>query len=106
MLLEFKLSMPKIGSWNGKWTGEEKYYAKVINFTKKYGKGKEAIEKLETVKGSFCYNFGDGWSACVDVKEIDSKEASKIRRKSNGFCGYEWMIESILTYGKIICPKG
>jgi hypothetical protein len=35
------------------------------------------------------------------VEIIDSPEASKRRKVSKGFCGYEWMIESIIYHGKI-----
>lgn len=35
MILEFKLSMPNIGSWNGKWSGEDEYFAKIITFRTK-----------------------------------------------------------------------
>lgn len=105
MLLEFRLTMPGVGSWNGKWTGSENYYARVINFTKKYGSSKKAKEKLETLDGnSFYYNFGDGWSASIDVRVVTSTEARQIRKKSRGFYGYEWMIDSILSKGEI-CTK-
>ena len=32
MLICFTLSMPQVGSWNGKWTGAKNFYAEVINF--------------------------------------------------------------------------
>lgn len=95
MILQFTLSMPNIGSWNGKWTGSENLYAKVINF----GKSKKAKEILE--HGHYYYDFGDGWTARIDVAQIDAARARKVRRASNGFCGYEWMIESIRYYGDI-----
>ena len=93
MLLCFKLSMPNIGSWNGKWTGERKFYAKVINF----GRSKEADERAKAIlaKGYYHYDFGDGWAAGISVSQVDAKEAARIRRKSSGFRGYDWMIESI-----------
>ena len=105
MLIEFKLSMPNVGSWNGKWTGESNYHARVINITKKWGNGKKAQELAKQIldKSSFYYNFGDGWGMSVDVREVDSKEAAKIRKKSKGFCGYDWAIESILQNQEIRC---
>jgi hypothetical protein len=99
MLLEFKLSMPNVGSWNGRWTGEDRYYAIIKNFSK--SKEIEAKQILDT--GYFHYNFGDGWSAGINVRKVDSKEANKIRKKSNGFMGYQWMIDSIIKNNKIIC---
>lgn len=102
MLLKFELRMPNIGSWNGHWTGEKELHARVISFR---GKEKQAKAKEILELGSFYYNFGDGWSASISVEKIDSKEAAKVRRKSSGFCGYDWMINSICKNKKIISPS-
>lgn len=104
MLMEFKLDMPNVGSWNGRWTGEKEYHARVINFTQKYGSSKNALEKADKIlKGSsYYYNFGDGWGMDISVRVVDSKEAAKIRKKSAGFCSYDWAIDSILQYGEIL----
>jgi len=102
MLVEFKLSMPGVNSWNNKWSGSENYYAVVKKFTTKPMKEK-AKDLLE--KEYFSYNFGDGWCAGVSVKKIDSTEARKIRKKSNGFCGYDWMVSSIIRNGNIQTDK-
>lgn len=92
-MLSFVLSMPGVGSWNGKWTAESNFYAKVINF----GKSKKATEKAQAIldQGYFSYNFGDGWCAGITIKEVTAAEARKIRGKSKGFAGYDWMIDSI-----------
>jgi len=102
MILCFELSMPNVGSWNNGWSGEKNYYAKVINF----GRTKKAKEKAASIlkEGYYRYNFGDGWTAGISVKEIDAKEAAKIRRKSS-FCGYDWMVQSIKDYNKILAEK-
>lgn len=99
MILSFTLSMPNIGSWNGKWSGSNNLYARVVNF----GSGKKAEEKAKEIldKGYYHYNFGDGWSAGITVRKVDAKEANKIRRASQGFCGYDWMIRSIQDKGLI-----
>jgi hypothetical protein len=47
------------------------------------------------------YNFGDGWAAGVSVRTVDAAEARKLRRKSDGFSGYDWMIDSIVQHGEI-----
>ena len=99
MILQFTLSMPNVGSWNGKWSGSGNLYARVKNIgrTKKaVAHGKGLIEQ-----GNFYYSFGDGWGASVAVKEITAKEAAKVRRETKGFYGYEWMIRSILLHGEI-----
>ena len=99
MILCFTLSMPNVGSWNGRWSGEKNLYAKVVNL----GRSKKANEKAEHILSNeyFHYNFGDGWSAGVTVVAVDAAHARKIRRKSKGFCGYDWMVQSIIDKGKI-----
>ena len=103
MILCFTLSMPGRNSWDGKWSGSGNLYAKVINF----GKSQKATKKAESIlkQGPFYHHFGDGWSACISVKEVTAKEANTIRRKSKGFYGYDWMIESIRYDNEIIAPS-
>ena len=78
----FELSMPRNNSWNGKWSGEESVYtiAKAI-----------PDAKARALKARYTYNFGDGWMAAVAVREAAPRE-----KASGKFCGYEWMIDSIL----------
>jgi hypothetical protein len=104
MLLAFELTMPNVGSWNGKWTGADKKYIKVLNITQRYGTSKAArLKSAEILKErNYYYNFGDGWGANVSVKTVNAKEAARFRNESAGFCGYEWMVDSILKYGKIL----
>ena len=97
MILSFTLSMPNVGSWNGKWTGADRLHVR----TRRY-KGKAANENAKSMIGSYRYDFGDGWAARVTVKQVDGKESTKLKRKSEGFYGYDWMIKSIETHGKII----
>ena len=92
-MLLFTLSMPNVGSWNGKWTGEGRTYCR----SRKVSRDKEK----ELDGKSFYYDFGDGWCANVSVKKVYANEAGKAMRKSMGFCGYEWMINEIVTLGKI-----
>ena len=91
MYLCFELSMPSVASWNGKWSGEDNYYAIVKN-----------VKTNTLSEPDYGYNFEDGWYAQVSVKEITSKEATKIRKKAQGFCDYDWMVDSLLRYGKIL----
>jgi hypothetical protein len=99
MIIAFILSMPNVGSWNGKWTGEGTLYARVKEF-----------ENTKTVKKileqpSYYYNFGDGWGASVKDKKVTKRGAEKIENNSKGFCGYDWMIDSIISYGEILNSK-
>lgn len=99
MILAFKLSMPGVSSWNGRWSGEGRDYVKVVTFRGKSGKtkGQQLLSH-----GSYHYDFGDGWRARVDVEEVGSAGAARLRRKSAGFCGYDWMVDSILQFGEIL----
>lgn len=99
MLIAFTLSMSSVGSWNGKWTAADRLYVRVISI----GNKKRVNEIL--AKGSFHYNFGDGWVAGISVKKVDAKEARRLRTASKGFCGYEWMIDSIRADLEIIAPS-
>jgi len=101
MRLIFELTMPNVGSWNGKWTGANDKYTIAYKPNKvdlkKLPHLIKIIDKLKQGQNSnFYYNFGDGWGANVEVR------LSKHREKAtNKFCGYEWMIKSILEKGKI-----
>ncbi len=99
MILMFTLSMPNVGSWNGKWTSAENLYAMVQNF----GASKKRVEQAQKILdgGGYYYNFGDGWGASVDVRAVNAKEANKARRASKGFCGYDWMVREIIADGRI-----
>lgn len=90
--------MPWRSSWNGQWSGEETLYAIVKKFTTK-----KAMARAQTIlaKGCYSYSWDDGWRASINVREVDAVQARKVRAKSKGFCGYDWMVESILTYGSI-----
>jgi len=103
MLLSFELSMPGVNSWNGKWSGVGNLYARVVNF----GKTKKGEVKAREILDNryFHYSFRDGWSAGVTVKEVNAKTAMQIRRKSKGFNGYDWMIDSILRDMTIVSPS-
>ncbi len=103
MWLCFRLSMPNVGSWNGKWTGESNFYAIVKSF-----QTKKSIVAAKTIleKKSYYYNFGDGWGASISVREVDGKEVRVIKRKTRGFCGYDWMVNSIVDCGRILNSLG
>jgi hypothetical protein len=102
MILAFRLSMPGVSSWNGRWSGEGKDYVKVVTLRGKAGetKGQQILNE-----GSFHYSFGDGWRARVDVEEVGSAGAARLRNKSAGFCGYDWMVDSIVKNGRIEVQK-
>jgi len=92
--VEFVLSMPNNNAWNGKWTGESNHYAIKKNITNK------TVKELfkDKAERSWHYNFGDGWTACVAARIVKPGEKLK---KSNGFCGYSWMVDSIMLHDEI-----
>lgn len=99
MMIAFVLSMPSCNSWNGKWSGEDQLYALVRNSGR--SKAAQNLAKRIVKTGSFYYNFGDGWTACVSAKMVTSAEARGIRKRTHGFCGYDWMVDSILRHETI-----
>lgn len=82
-----ELRMPNVGSWNGKWTGENNNYTVV--FSKK--------KKDEEHIGNYYYNFGDGWGASVTIRHAEPRE-----KVTNRFYGYEWMLKEIKENGRIL----
>ena len=97
MILGFTLTMPNVGAWNGKWAGEKNIYFRKRNVPKQ-----QAIKLLgENECMNFHYSWNDGWGANVNVRIMDAKEANKLQNHSRGFCGYDWMIDSILEHGEI-----
>jgi len=101
MILSFTLTMPIVKTWNGKWTGSDSLYVvcRPIRFTKN-----DADKYASIIGKSFYYRFSDGWVACVSVEEVNSSTARRLRRNSKGFCGYEWMVNSIINNGSIKVP--
>lgn len=93
MLVLFELSMPGRGSWNGKWSGDTQVHAVVRSFRRP-----PTTFRL----GRYTYDFGDGWCEAVTVREITSTAARSIRKESRGFAGYDWMIDEIVTHGRIL----
>lgn len=98
MYIAFELSMPKVGSWNGKWTGAGRNYVVVRKFYK---------PQCDVILAPqhYYYDFGDGWGMNISVRQVDYKTAAKLKKTSQGFCGYEWAISSIVQYGDIYNSK-
>lgn len=83
----FELSMPSNNSWNGKWSGEDNVYTVAKTLPE---------DKSHALKRRYTYSFGDGWVAAVQTREAKPRE-----KATNRFCGYEWMIDSILKRNAI-----
>lgn len=91
-MIVFELSMPSKGSWNGKWSQEGQLFVRTR---------RECDVPKELWGKSFFHRWDDGWTACVTLTQMSASEARKLERKSKGFCGYDWMIKSIIKYGDI-----
>jgi len=92
--------MSNVGSWNGKWTGTDNFYCRVRSYAPK----SEKIKNLLASPNHY-YNFGDGWGASISIEECKAKEAAKFKKMSAGFRGYDWMIDEIEEYGRILTLK-
>ena len=82
--------MPVAQSWDGKWSGEGRKYVLV---RPRGGSGLQC--------GRYEYRFDDGWVAAVSVREVNAAVGRKLRKQSEGFCGYDWMVRSLLEKGRI-----
>lgn len=90
--------MPGRNSWNGRWSGEETLYA-IVRPIRNTQKHREACQKIADGI-SYSHNFGDGWRASVSVQIVnDPAKIRKIKKASRGFCGYDWMVENIISHG-------
>ena len=97
MILAFHLGMPNCASWNGRWSGEGKRYVIVKTF--RSAKAQEAARHI-LATGYYHYSWPDGWGAGITVSEVDSRQAAQLRKSSQGFAGYDWMVDTIVRYGK------
>lgn len=93
----FTFTMPRFNTWNNRWTGEGRKYTRSC---RGFRYGKKIYKKLK--EGNFQYDFGDGWVANVNVKFVTKSEAKEADMKSEGFCGYEWMIDQLKETGDIV----
>lgn len=98
--IAFILSMPNKGSWDGKWTGEKDVHARIRKIPNKYFEGERTKEKELNGK-SFFYSWDDGWTAEIKVTEVTEQEAKSLKKRSVGFAGYDWMIDSLIHSGDI-----
>lgn len=90
--VEFRLSMPSRGSWNGGWSGADRNYAIVRSLTTAQ---LDALMEGEP-KRSWFHRWDDGWCAQITARVMSPGERVK---KSDGFSGYDWMVANILAYG-------
>jgi hypothetical protein len=85
--------MPSTGSWNGRWSGEGRNFVRVRQLT---DSDTTALLGVGWPKGSWFHRWDDGWGALVTARVMERGER---KPKSDGFCGYDWMIDNIINYG-------
>jgi hypothetical protein len=91
--VEFCLTMPGRGSWNQPWSGDGRSYLLVRDVEDGLAR------KLDGQ--SWSYAWAAGWRAEIRARVLAEDETL---RPSDGFRGYDWMVVSILRYGKIWAP--
>ncbi len=98
MYFAFTLSMPSTASWDGKWSRRDKNNVIVRSYD-----NQATIDRILS-RGRYSYNFGDGWVASVEVRVVTANERSELIATSDGFNGYDWMVDSIIADGEIYGP--
>ena len=96
----FTLSMSRNNSWNNKWSGDDRSYC-ISKVAFRYGKPVYPILK----EGNYIYYFDNGLVANVNVKFVTHSEAKAAMKKSDGFCGYEWMCDELMANGRILTSQ-
>lgn len=95
--LLFELTMPNPPTWNGHWKGENDKHTKAIAVD-----DKDFAKLPDIINQNFYYRWNDGWTALIKVSvTYDYLEKEKFVRGSKGFCGYDWMIKTLMKYGEI-----
>ena len=97
-MIVFELTFPHRGSWNGKWSGEKDTHIIVK---------KDSQVLKDRIGKSYYYDFGDGWVANISVRKMNGndKEYRQLKKRNAGFCGYNWMVDSIIVYDEIVYKK-
>ena len=96
-----ELTIPRAGSWNGKFSGSGDAYTiarKILKRDTQLADIYSRIAKNEII--DYSYDFGDGWVARITLRKPRQRE-----KPTNIFLGYEWMVDSIFKNRRIIEPR-
>lgn len=93
------LSMPGANSWNNRWSGADRPYVSLFRAPER---NKQFLAERLSLIGYYNYDFGDGWRAGVTVKEVTELEYKQLKKTTAGFSGYDWMVDSIIKYKRIV----
>ena len=99
--VEFRLAMPGRASWNGGWSGEGRNYSVVRDLS--VADARILLrDDSKNARREWAHHWSDGWCAVVTARVVPEGEELP---KSDGFNGYEWMIDNILRkdspYGEV-----
>ena len=92
--LAFELSMPQNNTWNGKWSGENKTHVVTEQID-------DPFAELICDRSPYKHDFGDGWTAQINVTRVTNLRAEQLNELSDGFHGYKWMVDSIISKRRI-----
>lgn len=101
-VVEFKLSMPGRSSWDNRWSGDGKNYVIRRDLScEDLARLFDLARPLAGIDPTKCrriwtHRWSDGWCAQVAARVVPDDE---MFAKSDGFCGYDWMVENILGKG-------
>ena len=97
-MIIFELTFPNRGSWNGRWSGEKDRHIIVK---------KDSQVPKDRIGKTYSYDFGDGWVASIAVRKMNGNDSEyrKLKKKNAGFCGYDWMVYSIIAADEVVYKK-
>jgi hypothetical protein len=90
--IEFRLSMPSTGNASSSSWGKDRDY--VIVRTLPAAQADAVLNG--TTRQSWFHRWDDGWTALVTGRLMKTGER---RPKSDGFAGYDWMVDNIIRHG-------
>lgn len=104
MKVSFSFRYCNHNTWNGVYTGNNSGNWAIRTYRTKEDKAriKELLNGQESQ--TYHYNFEDGWASDVVMQIVDTKEANRRLKHTNGF-SKPWMIDEILKYGRILKRK-
>ena len=97
--LLFKLRTSAVtGNNSSKWSG----YDKTLGIIKKLSnKEYESFLQVSNGKAYWSHRFPDGWLISFTLTILTSQEAAKINKTLEGVCGYNDVVDEILSIGEI-----
>ena len=97
--LLFKLRTSAItGNNSSKWSGYDKEFGTIRKLS---DKDYEKFLKISDGKTYWSHRFPDGWFISFSLQLLSREDATKIKKNLEGVCGYDGVVDEILSIGKI-----